>query len=324
MAEDIIFYDMALNFLYILPPYSKENSNGYISMNVKKEYNGNGSLELLYFDNELEKIIENNEANIIISWNGFQGFVTGFQNTETEYKLYGMHLNGLLHRAVIPSLPETTASVEDMARNAIEKNIDWLTLAEKTGLGQSTTYETTAYTHADEYIQKLLDTANGGYEIVADVVEKIFIFKLLKPTPTSVMLSENNLNAYNFEMTYNNKTVACGGWYLQKQEDGEGEWIYLSLDNTKSGIDRVDTVLTATTRAEAQAELKEYKTEHSIKADTKDIFYGVDYTLGSIIRLQTKDVTRKKLVKAVSMWQENSYGEEPELTEYNEEEIADE
>lgn len=322
MAEDIIFYDMALNRLYILPPYSAGDNIGYISMNAKKEYNGNGSLELLYFDNELKEIIESHNANIIVSWNGFQGFVTGYQNTDTEHKIYGMHLNGLLHRAVIPSLTETTASAEAIARNTITKNIDWLTLGEEAGFSQSVTYETTKYTNADEHIQKLLDLANGGYEIVADFAAKTFTFKVLKPTVTDFMLSENNLNAYNFETVYNNKTLAYGGWYLQKQDSGDGVWTYISLDGTKTGIDKMDTVLTSTTKAEALTELKEYKAEHSIKADTRDILYGIDYALGSVLRLQVGNVTQKKLVKAVSMWQENSYGEEPELTEYNEEAVT--
>lgn len=318
MAKDIKFYDMELNRLYILPPYIAGKNTGYISMNVKKEYNDVGSMELLYFDNELVKIVEKHNANIIVSWGDFQGIVSGYQNTDKQYKIYGTHLNGLLHRAVIPTLSETTKQAEALARDAISK-IDWLELGVEVGLAQNVTYETKSYMTADEYISKLLDLVNGGYEIVADFISKTFTFNVLKPTETNFMLLENNLNAYNFEIVHNNKSLAYGGWYPQKDSDGNEIWSYITLDSTKLGVDKVDTVLSASTYAEAMAELKEYKAEHSIKADTRNIKFGVDYGLGSIIRLQMENKTEKKLVKAVSIWQENSYGEEPELTEYNEE-----
>ena len=90
-----------------------------------------------------------------------------------------------------------------------------------------------------------------------------------------MIISENNLNAYDFEVVYNNKELAFGGWYCEKQPDDkdgnkvESIWKYITTDESKSGIYKIDTVLSAETQTEALNELAKQKQKHEISTKTR-------------------------------------------------------
>lgn len=322
---DIRFYDFDFNLLYILPSFAVDT--GYISVNAQQDFNSSGSLEILFSDNELKKIIEQHKDNILVVWKGFQGFLTSYR-WDKDSRLTGMHLNGLLHRAVIPkTITELTGDVETLARSAVSSNIAWLCLGEVKGFSNEVKYSTEKYTLADEYIQNLLKLDNGGYRIKADIPNKKYIFECIKPEKNPLMLSEGNLNAYDFEITYINKEKAFGGWYEKEQpEDSEGNrpdpvWTYITLDSSKTGIDKIDTVLSAKTENEAVNELKQKKAEYEILAKTKDIECAKDYEIGDILRVQTAGITVYKLADGVKMWNERGYGEQPVLKEWEDENV---
>lgn len=317
MADDIRFYDFDLNLLYILPAYAVDS--GYISINVTKEYNSDGALEIVYVDNSLKRIITANKDNIVVVWHGFQGFITGYKNEQTQCRILGMSLNGLLHRVVIPKQTETIDNIETIARTAITNYAPWLSLGRIKGFTKAEAHSTDKYMQGDEYIQQLMNTDNGGYMISADIENKQFIFECLKPDMNPLMLSENNLNAYNFETTYTNKEIAYGGWYEKEQDEGEAVWTYITLDSERDGIYQIDVVLDASTETTAKNELLRCKAEYDISAKVRGVNYGTDYQLGDIIRVQQENLTERKLINGVNMWQETSYGEEPILTEYKEE-----
>lgn len=319
MMDDIRFYDFDFNLLHILPPFSVDN--GYISINVQQDFNDCGALECIFVDDELKEVIETYKDNIIVTWKEFQGFITSYR-WDGQYRITGMHLNGLLHRAVIPNtITELTGDVETIARSAVSSNIPWLTLGETCSFENEVKYNTDKYLPADEYIQKLLILDNAGYQIKADVKNKVFIFEMLKSKENILMLSESNLNAYDFEITYINKECAYGGWYEQEQpDDSDGNkvdpvWTYTTLNGSKDGIYKIDTVLSAKTENEALNELKQKKSKFEILLKTKNITFNKDYKIGDILRVQKNGITTKKLVSGVSLWKETSYGEQPILTE---------
>ena len=321
---DIRFYDFEFNLLYILPQYSGDI--GYVSVNTEQNLNDCGMFDVVFSDDSLKKVIEDNRDNVIVLWNGFQGVLTSFK-WDSKCRICGLHLNGLLKRAVIPGTEgEVTDDAETLAHSAVSENIPWLYLGEVKGLSEDVTYSTERYTAADAYIRELLKLDNAGYKITADFKNKKYIFEIIKPEQNPLMLSAANLNAQNMQVGYINTEAAIGGWYLKEQaEDAQGNkpdpvWTYITLDSTKQGIYKTDAVLTATTESRALNELKEKKADFEVTAETKDIHHGTDYNIGDIIRVQCGGVTSRKLVSGLSMWNENGYGEEPILTEWESEE----
>lgn len=313
MAEDIRFYDFEFNLLRILPSYAVDT--GYISINVQQDFNDSGALEISFVDNTLTKLVEQYKDTILVVWRGFQGFITSYKWTDKKCLVTGMHLNGLLHRSVIPTLAATTATVESVARAAITSNIPWLTLGEGEGFTNPVDYETDKHMTADTFIQDLLALDNAGYAIRADFANKKFVFELIKPQQNNLMLSVSNLNAYDIELTYINKSLAYGGWY---EDEASGKWTHITTDSTKTDIYNIDTVLSAKTATEAKTELKKRIAEYEVTVKTRNVQYGTDYVIGDILRLQTDGMTVRRLVSGVSMWQEKSYGEEPIFSEVNE------
>lgn len=317
MNDDVIFYDFEFNVLHILPSYSMEV--GYTSVNTTIELNNSGSFELLFYDKDLIDLIDAYKDTIFVVWRDFQGFITGYR-FDTNYRLFGMSLNGLLHRIVIPPCNEVTGTVEALAASALQ-NIDWLKIEEKMNFTNEITYHTDTYMPADTYIQDLMALDNAGYSIRADIKNKCLVFECIKPKENELILSENNLNAYELEINYNNKPLAYGGWYKEKQpndEEGnivEGIWKYITLDDTKTGIYAIDTVLKAETVTEAQNELKTYKAEYELTAKTRNIYHNEDYCVGDIIRVQKGNKTVKKIVSGINMWNEGVYSEQPILSE---------
>ena len=316
--DDIYFYDFDFNLLHILPQYG--GNIGYSSVNATINLNNSGSLELVFYDEDLKKVVKDNADNIIVIWRSFQGFLTSYKFTEKESRLFGMHLNGLLHRTVIQPLSEITDTSENIARTAVS-GIDWLTLGDLNGQTNYVTYETTKYLTADTFIQDLFALDNDGYRIKADIQNKKFIFEVIPRTENRLIISESNLNAYDFETTYNNKELSFGGWYSEKQpDDADGNtvdpiWKYVTTDETRTGIYKIDTVLSAQTRTEALNELAKLKSKYEISIKTRNIEHNTDYALGDVVRVQKDSITTKRLVSGVNLWKEISYGEEPILTE---------
>lgn len=321
MNDDIRFYDFEFNLLYILPPTAADI--GYTSVNAAIEYDGDGAFELVFVSEELKGIIERYRDTILVVWRGFQGFLTSYR-WDSKNTVTGMHLNGLLHRAVIPKTAEVTGTAGSLAQQALS-GIDWLDLG-KQASGAQVTYSTETYMTADTYIQELLALDGMGYRVRADTENKKFIFECIARRENPLMLSEENLNAYEFEETYINKELAFGGWYEKEQEDGDdGErpdpvWTHITVGAAKSGIYQIDTVLSAKNETEAKNELAAKKAEYELLAKTRNITYGVDYSLGDIVRVQYNGSTVRRLVSGINMWREAEYGEEPILTDEEEEE----
>ena len=305
--SDIYFYDFDFNLLYILPNFGVDR--GYISINTKEEFNGSGSVEIVFIDNELKALIRQYRDDLMVVWKDFTGFITSYQFNK-QCRLTGMSLNGLLHRSVIPqTVTELTGDVETLARSALA-NVPWLTLGEITGFTNTVKYSTDNYLTADTYIQELLVKDGAGYNITADFENKNFIFTVLKASENPLVISEGNLNAYNPVETYINKDLAYGGWY----KDSEEEWHYINPDG-KTGIYKIDTVLSSETEAEALEELSELKSKSELTVETKTLKHGEDYKLGDIVRVQNDGMTVQKKITAFEMWADKGSGEQPILEE---------
>ncbi len=311
--KDVTFYTLDFEKLYILPQYTVDK--GYISANVQKDFNGVGSFEILFADEKLKNIIKQYRENLMFEWNGVQGLLCAYRDDAGGFRITGETLNGLLKRVVIPSTATTLNSdVETLARSAIRSAASWLKLGDAKGFEKAVSYSTDTYKTADVYISDLLKLDNAGYEIKADFVNKRFVFEVLKSNQSDLLLSTNNLNAYDFIETYINRTIAYGGYYPKEQDDAT-VWTYITLNKELSGVYKKDVVLSAKTEKEALQELKSMVADTETEMKTRKIAYGVDYVLGDVVRVQNNDTAVRKRITSIVMSQENGYIENPIFSE---------
>ena len=119
------------------------------------------------------------------------------------------------------------------------------------------------------------------------------------------------------EYLYSN---ARNGIWKTSKEKPRSAWDYISKSD-ESGASKREIVLTGTkTLEEAKAELEALKVISKTEIMTRHIFYGKDYELGDVLRVQTEfdgfKVTERKRVAAVDMFFDvDSQGEKPILDE---------
>lgn len=323
---DIRFYDFDFNLLYILPPFSK--TIGYTSVNAKKEFNGAGSFELVFLDEELKQIIEHNRDGLFVQWGKFQGYVTGYQWKGNSYSIFGKHLNGLLSWRVISSNTLTehtvTEAFKELITNSYSEIFQYVTADNE--LTGTNTYTNDKYEQGDKVIEAFCKSYGIGYEISGDFREKTLSIALKKPKEQTLMLSENNLNAYDITVSYDNKEKITGGYYKELYEEWDEEdqkyvektrYPYIG-NKTLNGLKRRDVFFKAENESDASVELTNKKVFNQYTFETKNIEYAVDYELGDIVRVQTGTETIKRKITAVNLWNENEYGEKPILSEVEE------
>lgn len=311
--RDITFYDLNFNRLYILPQFAI--NKGYISAYAQKDFNGVGSLEVVFIDNDLKKLVKQYRDNLMIEWNGFFGILSAYRDEPKGVRITGDSLNGLLKRIVIPSTATTlTGNVEEIVFSALRSAASWLVRGESKNFEKVVNYSSDTYKTADVYISDLLKLDKAGYEIKPDFEGRQFVFEVLKSNEIDLLLSTNNKNAYDVSEVYINRSVAYGGWY-PKKVDNETSWEYITLDDSLTGVFKKDTVLKAKTEAEAYQELRSLIAESEMELKTRGVTYGTDYVLGDIVRVQNDDVAEKKHITGVIMSQENGYIENPIFSE---------
>ena len=310
---DIRFYDFNLNLVKVLPPSG--NKCGYSSINTSREFCGTGSLEIVFYDTDLQKIVEQYDDNLIVSWNGFQGFLTGHIWKDTEFRLLGMHLNGIIHRIVFPYLSTANYTVEEAVYAMFAKaqrqqeTLTWITYIREEGFTEKYSIGLDTYQNADTAVKDILTLDGAGYLVYVDFTAKKMYFKCLKPKENPIVISSENKNAYDMEISKSNKEYFSGGYY---HNESKNTWEYVGKSN---GIFSTDCVLEATSFGAAASELKKKNKMYDITAQTKGIKEGTDYSVGDIVRLQVGGVSVKKKVSGISKHIEKEYGEEPTFTE---------
>lgn len=313
MAEDIKFYDFDFNLLYVLPP-SSENG-GYISINVTAEYNGNGSLEIEFYNDELKSIIEQNRDNVFVVWKEFQGFITSYMWLEKKYRVFGMSLNGLLHRGTFYNVKQAWAdrNVENFALAMLSLSVTWMKRITTGNFTKIVSYSRDKMDYLDIVVQEVLDLDNAGYKVYADFTNKQFVFKCIKYNENGLIISSSNLNGQGFKTTYDNKELAFSGYFLSETD---GKPYYVMLDRSKEGtVKNIAIPLEATTESTARLELRRKKAEHTLEAELCNLKYGQDYFLGDKIKIQEDHTTVIKVVTGVIMSQEKTYREEPKFSD---------
>ncbi|MBQ8765590.1 MAG: hypothetical protein IJZ16_02190, partial [Clostridia bacterium] len=289
---DVYFYDLDFNLIHILP--SSSIDRGYISANVQIDFAGNGKCEILYYDEELRALLKQYPDGMLIQWGKFQGILTDWQKQVKDRRIFGTHLNGVLHKEVIPTQAETTETADAIAQRLITQYYPWLIWKEPTGSFNSITFSTDTYKHGDEVFKSLCTLGNCGYRIYIE--NKIMYFELLPVVEKSLILSEGNLNAYDFQEDFNNKTAGYSGWY----QNEESVWTF--IEGEKTGLKGQTVILSAKTAEAAAEELKNKTVTYNMQCKTRNIEYTEDYNLGDNVRVTTDGMVRRKIITNVKLW----------------------
>lgn len=322
---DINLWSLDFSERVILPASS--TSGGYSSMNATIDFCGNGSFEAKINSNKVEEFVQAHPEGYFICWGVFQGFATDYQFKPKEKRIFGSHLNSILHKIVVEPYITTDKSIASVLSETIGIKANWLTidaLGENLNKLNNSGYNSEKPMFGDKFIQEYLATLGLGYSIY--ISEGQLHLAILEPIEKTLTLSENNLNIYEMQVDFSNKDIAFGGWY-KHTEDDEGnrietdkqQWVYIPpSDDSKSGtIYGQDIVLNSTSPNKAQQELDTHKYNLDIACKTRNIEYDKHYTLGNVVKLRQGNVTQKKQITSVKLWYEGcSYHTEPTLTEW--------
>jgi len=102
---------------------------------------------------------------------------------------------------------------------------------------------------------------------------------------------------------------------LEKSDKTDSVWTYLEKDK-KGGIYRWEEILSGGNESEAVADIVKKLRANTVQAKTRDLFFGADYHLGDIVRIQncigTEMQSFTKKIVGVNLWYESgNIGEEP-------------
>lgn len=311
---DIFFYDLDFKRVHILP--SSSIDRGYISANAQIDFAGDGKCEILYHDEELRKELKNYPDGLLISWGRFQGILTDWQNQIKDKRLFGMHLNGVLHKEVIPIQSESTENVAVIAKRLIDEYYPWIAWKAPSGEFNDVTFATDTYKYGNEVFKELCALGKCGYRLFFE--NRTIYFELIPIVKEPLILSEGNLNAYEFQEDYNMKTAGYSGWYEKEVEDGDSVWTFIAGE--KSGLQGQTVILSSKTAEAAAEELKNKTATYNVQCKTRNIEYCTDYKLGDSVRVTIDNTVSRKIITSIKLWHEgSSFHEEPVLSDEGDE-----
>jgi hypothetical protein len=159
---------------------------------------------------------------------------------------------------------------------------------------------------------------NGGHEIFFDVINKKYVFNVLKGQQITLALTQGNNNIYEEKYSQNYEGYYNGGYYQQKQETGDPAWTL--VPSTKTGWEKKLSVLNGSDQSEAQSDLLTRCIDKTFEVKTKNIKFGTDYKLGDILTIKIKKhgwekVASKRVVGVNINYEFNNYFEQPILGE---------
>ena len=91
--EDIFFYDLDLNRLHTLPPSGSKS--GYIMVNTRQEFRGDGSAQINFWSDDLCNIIRAHPEGVIFRIGKFEGVITDYNFKKDEKTLESCYLSSL-------------------------------------------------------------------------------------------------------------------------------------------------------------------------------------------------------------------------------------
>lgn len=316
---DIRIYDWEFNLLHIEPDIISSNWSIY--------YNDIGTFEAHFDDTSgIVPIVLNNPYLIAVQGD-LQAIITSKQAAGREVVLYGRTVNWLLTRRATPQFTANdlevegkinSRDVETVARYLVAQafnDVDNFMLGSMAGFTEQIPFWRNTTNVTADVIKDCLANDNAGHLLRYDIVNKKWVFEVIKGKTLDIVVSEGNCNAYDTEYTDDILNCYTGGWYNYQPESEEGqeqqpaEWMYINGDTTKTGIYKWDTVLSCNNESEAASELKKKIRKEKIQTKIRNLVYGIDYNLGDVLKLQkvtgNHRITHEKRITGVNLWYEH-------------------
>ena len=215
--EDIRFYDFEFNLLHI--------ENFFISSNWSFYYSNIGQFEAHFdLDSDTVPIIMNHEYVVVVQGDK-AAIVTGKMLAE-DLAVFGRTCNWILTRRTTPKFGHRMGTAVTLARNILADAFgDIPNFIVEAGGPESKEIEfwrNTAHP-TFEVVKDCLDNDKIGHEVLFDIQNKQWRFRMTRGVFRPLMVSESNRNAYETEYSGDLLDYYTGGWYEQPLKD-EGEW----------------------------------------------------------------------------------------------------
>ncbi|MCH5186254.1 MAG: hypothetical protein J1F64_09050 [Oscillospiraceae bacterium] len=313
---DIRLYDYEFNLIHI--------EHSIISVNAVVKYNDIGSFEAHFPVSAgiTLKALEN--PYLVVVMGDLQALITGKQANGNEFILYGKTVNWILSRRVTHKFTTYKTSfstnAEILARTLVEKafdDVENFVLDDMCNIEYSQEFWRNTANQTSEVVKDCLDNAGAGHRVLFDRVNKRWVFGVFVGREIPLIISEANGNAYDSRFSEDIQDYYSSGWYEKiSANSDEGEWVQIVKDGDKTGIYKWDGVLYGTSASEGNNSLNNKKWRKITKMQTRNLRFGIDYSLGDIVRVQTEfgefRQSVKKRIGGVEMWFENNnFGEEP-------------
>ena len=289
----IRFYDFQFNLIHIEPEFIGSSWTVY--------FNKEGNFEARFpCNSEVLSVVSENKY-LVAKQGEFAAIITGY-NAEDEFTVYGRTCNWLLKKRV--TLPTENSSGYSgslactLASRAFSDVSNFAT--ENKSNGKTISFSSERLETTYDAVVRCLKEGATGHELRFDTDKKRWVFATLPSVATDLMISESLKNASDTAIVGDILDLADCGYYkkITKDESGNTSEEYSLLKNgNKSGIYRWETVISENNETEAQAMLNTKKENSTIRLSTHGVFYGSDYSLGDIVRVQIVKGAFKKTVK---------------------------
>lgn len=289
----IRFYNFAFKLKHIEPKF--------VSSSWKVCYNAEGTFEAHFpIESEVLSLVAQNKYLVAVQGE-FAAIITGYEARE-DFAVYGRTCNWILKKRLV--LPFESTNVYsgkfacDTVSGAFSDVPNFKVSAES--YGKIISYAKDGISTVYDVIKESLNMGSIGHTVRFDTQNKRWIFATVSSKETDLMVSESLKNASDTAITADILDLADSGYYKKRTENTDGslnEEFTLLSGGTKSGIYRWEAILLGSSENEALAALKSKKENSELALSTHGIFYGKDYSLGDIVRVQIVKGALKKTAK---------------------------
>lgn len=314
--EDIRFYNYEFELLDI--------EADFISSNWQVKFNAIGQFEAHFpLDSDIVKIAM--EHPFLVALQGKNAAIVTGKRAAEDFTVFGRTCNWLLMQRVVPAFEAKTGTAGAIACELVSKafeDVENFACEIDGNFSDTVSMEKEDYLSLFDVVQEWLELGKAGHEVVFDVKQKKWIFRVLCGSERDLMISEDNRNALNSEFCEDILEEKNAGWYQQEQEQENEKvlvWTFLN-DTGAEGLYRRECVLSAKTQEAAAQELGRKKKISSLTAESCGPVWRKDYELGDVIRVQIKKgncaQTVKQKITGVHLWYETGErGEQPIMEE---------
>jgi len=289
----IRFYDFAFNLKHIEPKF--------VSSSWRVCYNAEGTFEAHFpTESEVLSLVANSKYLVAVQGD-FAAVITGYEARE-DFTVYGRTCNWILKKRLVLPFESSNVFSGKFACDTVSEAFSDVSNfgVSAASYGQIISYAKDNISTLYDVVRESLNMGSIGHTVRFDTKNKKWVFATIRSKETDLMVSESLKNASDTAITADILDLADSGYYKKRTENSDGsvsEKFTLLSAGAKTGIYRWEAILSGSSENEAKAVLKSKKENSELALSTHGIFYGKDYSLGDIVRVQIVKGTLKKTAK---------------------------